>query len=301
MRRKLPSTAALAAFESAARHESFTLAASELALTQSAVGRQIANLEALVGVKMFRRTRRGVALTPTGLHYSRLVRARLDEVERDTLSVMAGGAAGGAIELAVVPTFATHWLVPRLPSFRAAHPGVAVHLHVHTRPFLFADTNLDAAIQATAGGWPGTRADKLVDETMVVICSPRLWPRRRRPAPKDIAKLPLIQMTTRPHAWRQWFAAQGIEGAGDMKGDRMELFSMATQAALSGLGAALVPEFFAAREIAAGELVTSAATAPFDSGLAYFLVQPEGDARSPAFGVFREWLLAQAESSDSSP
>lgn len=298
MRRKIPSTAALAAFEAAARHQSFTLAAGELSLTQSAIGRQISNLEDFVGVKMFRRTRRGVVLTPAGLQYSRTIRLRLDEVERDTLALMAAAGSGGSIELGVVPTFATHWLIPRLQSFRHQHPSMTVNLHVQTRPFLFSETGMDAAIQASAGGWPGTEADKLMDEPMKAVCSPRLWPRRKAPAPEDFAGFPLIQMTTRPYAWRDWFGAFGLEVEADTAGDRMELFSMAVQAALHGLGAALVPQFIVEGELARGELVAPRA-APFSSGLSYFLVRPEGDPGSTAFAAFRGWLLAETRQAQS--
>ena len=300
MRRKIPSTAALAAFESAARHQSFTLAAGELSLTQSAIGRQISNLEDFVGVKMFRRTRRGVVLTPAGIQYSRTIRVRLNEVERDTLALMAGAGAGGSIELAVVPTFATHWLIPRLQSFRKEHPSITVNMHVQTRPFLVPDTGMDAAIHASAGGWPGTQADKLMDEPMKAVCSPRLWPHRKAPSPADFAKLPLIQMTTRPYAWRDWFGAFKLEVEQDTAGDRMELFSMAVQAALLGMGVALVPQFIVDKEIAEGALLTPRA-APFNSGLSYFLIRPEGDSGGTAFEAFRAWLLRTASQSSGTP
>ena len=127
MRRKIPSTAALVAFESAARHQSFTKAADELALTQSAVCRQIAGLEEFLGIELFRRSRRGVKLTEAGLAYSRKVATQLDAVERDTLAAMGQQGAQG-LELAVVPTFATQWLVPRLKEFQRLHPEVTVHL-----------------------------------------------------------------------------------------------------------------------------------------------------------------------------
>jgi len=148
MRRKIPSTVALSAFEAAARHQSFTKAADELSVTQSAVCRQIAALEDLLGVKLFRRTKRGVIVTDAGLSYARSVRARLDEMESDTLALMANGAQGTTLDIGVVPTFATNWLLPRLAGFRRAHPHIIVNLHTRTRPFLFDDTSLDAAIYA---------------------------------------------------------------------------------------------------------------------------------------------------------
>jgi DNA-binding transcriptional LysR family regulator len=156
MRRKIPSTAALAAFEAAARHQSYTKAADELAVAQSAVCRQIAGLEEFLCVRLFRRSRRGVALTEAGLAYSRAVAARLDDVERDTLELMARGGEGGTLELGVVPTFGTKWLLPRLPSFVQRHPGVHVNLTSRTRPFLFDDTGLDAAIHAGEAKWTST-------------------------------------------------------------------------------------------------------------------------------------------------
>src|SRR6185369_7913780 len=146
--RKIPSTVALSAFEASARHQSCTKAAEELSVTQSAICRQIASLEDLLGVKLFRRTKRGVIVTEAGLIYARSVRARLDEMERDTLELMANGAQGTMLDIGVVPTFATNWLLPRLVGFRHTHPHIIVNMTTRTRPFLFDDTALDAAIYA---------------------------------------------------------------------------------------------------------------------------------------------------------
>src|SRR5688500_11860769 len=156
MRRKIPSTAWLTAFESAARHQSYTRAADELALTQSAVCRQIGALEDVLGVRLFRRSGRGVALTEAGRRYSQQVARQLDQVEQDTVELMSTGGTGGMLELAVVPTFGTRWLVPRLPDFLARHAGVHVHLAAQSRPFLFEGTPFDAAIYAGETLWPGT-------------------------------------------------------------------------------------------------------------------------------------------------
>jgi len=291
MRRKIPSTAALAAFEAAARHQSFTLAADELAVTQSAVCRQIAALEDFVGLKLFRRSRRGVLLTAAGTQYSRSVRARLDEVERDTLELMAKGGAGGALELGVVPTFATRWLVPRLAAFQQAHPGITLHLSARTRPFLFDESGLDAAIHAGDGGWPGTQARLLMRERLVAVGAPSLARRRLKAA--DVAKLPLLQSSTRPYAWRQWFASLGLSVERDLAGPRMELFSMLTEAAAQGLGAALVPSFLVEEELADGRLVVLLRH-EFISDLAYYLIVPEHKVDDPVLALFRDWIETEA-------
>jgi Transcriptional regulator len=202
MRRKIPTTAALVAFESAARHESFTKAADELSLTQSAICRQIATLEEFLGVELFRRSRRGVKLTEAGLNYSRRVAQRLDAVERDTLAVM-GQQGGGTLELAVVPTFATQWLLPRLKDFKRLHPEVTVNLTNRTRPFLFADTEFDAALYFGDGVWSGTVANFLMHENPVPVCSPELLGGRRRAVRRadrrvaaDAADHPALRLAT---------------------------------------------------------------------------------------------------------
>lgn len=293
MRRKIPSTAALVAFELAARHESFTRAAEELALTQSAVCRQIAALEDFLGVRLFSRTRRGVRLTEAGLAYSRQIAARLDAVERDTLSVMAHHGQGATIELAVVPTFATRWLMPRLGSLRAAHPEVTVNLTTRTRPFLFVETEFDAALYYGDAGWPGTEAHYLMHEDAVPVCSPELLGGRAALAASDIAQMPLLQQTTRPYAWRQWFESLGLRVAHDMTGTRLELFSMLAQAAMQGMGVALIPPFLIREELASGRLVSPLPhICPSDK--AYYLIIPERKAETAALTAFRDWLCAEA-------
>ena len=293
MRRKIPSTAALVAFESAARHQSFTKAADELNLTQSAICRQIGGLESFLNVELFRRSRRGVVLTEAGVAYSRKVAAQLDAVERDTLALM-GNQGTTSIELAVVPTFGTQWLLPRLRAFQQLHPEVTVHLTNRTRPFLFADTHFDAAIYYGDAEWSGTEAHFLMYEHLLPVCSPALL----GDAPVDaerIASLPLLQQTTRPYAWRQWFAAQGMNVARDMTGPRLELFSMLAQAAQHEMGIALIPPFLIQRELEEGSLVIALDRAVPNNDRAYYLMVPERKAKSAALKAFRDWLLAQAD------
>lgn len=293
MRRKIPSTAALISFEAAARHESFTKAAEELSLTQSAICRQIGGLEEFLNVELFRRSRRGVKLTEAGLSYSRRVSAQLDAVERDTLSVM-GHQGVNIIELAVVPTFGTQWLLPRLKDFQQRHPDVTINLTNRTRPFLFADTEFDAAIYFGDADWSGTESHRLMSENPMPVCSPALLASRDCLTPRDLADMPLLQQTTRPYAWRQWFTSTGINVARDMTGPRYELFSMLAQAAMHDMGVALIPPFLIQRELSEGRLVVANSHA-LASAKAYYLMIPERKVESASLKAFRDWLVQQAQ------
>ncbi|MEY4906683.1 MAG: hypothetical protein RL260_401 [Pseudomonadota bacterium] len=292
MKRSIPSTTALTAFDASARHESFTRAAEELALTQSAVCRQVAGLEAMLGVKLFRRTRRGVKLTDAGRGYASRVAERLDALERDTLELMAGAGGLPVIELAVVPTFGTRWLLPRLPQFLSG--AVQINLHTRTRPFLFDDTHFDAAIYAGDGHWPGCVTRKVLSERLIAVCSPALIAPHAAPIPlAALARLPLLQQTTRPHAWRRWFEASGLTCDGDLRGPRYEQFSMSVQAAVLGLGVALVPDFMVTDELAQGRLCQAVHDA-HDSDRAYYFVVPEGREQETLLARFGAWLAEAA-------
>ncbi len=297
MRRKIPSLQALACFDAAARHESYTRAAQELALTQSAVSRQLGALEEFLGIALFRRTRHGVALTPEGADYARQIAPRLQALERDTLDAMSRQGTAGSIALAAVPTFATRWLMPRLPRLNAQHPELVVHIETRTRPFLFADTGLDAALYSgtpeQVANWAGTRATALIEEEVVPVCAPALLGGRRRLQPAELTGLPLLQQSTRPEAWRQWFDVMQVDAPLALSGPRYELYSLTAAAAAEGLGLALVPRLLIEPELARGELVV-ACPRPLKSGRSYWLVLPERGPERPALTRFAAWLQQQA-------
>lgn len=299
MRRRLPTTQALACFESAARHQSYTRAAQELALTQGAVSRQIATLERHLGIELFRRTRHGVILTPEGADYARQMGRLLDTLERATQDAAARQGGGGALLIAVVPTFATRWLLPRLPDLARQHPDIVIHLETRTRPFLFADTDFDAALYAGTAEqftqWPGTHATPLLREDVVPVCSPDLRGYRPNLTPQDVAGLPLLQQSTRPDGWRQWFEAMGANAPDAMRGPRYELFSMTVAAAAHGGGVALAPLLLVQPELQRGELVI-ACDRPLRGLRHYCLVASLQAQERPVLGVFRQWLVRHAES-----
>lgn len=298
MRRKIPSTHALACFEAAARHESYTRAAQELALTQSAVSRQISSLEAYLGVELFRRTRHGVMLTASGADYARQTGRLLESLERATLDAAALQGGGGTLMLGVVPTFATRWLLPRLPDLARRYPDITIHLETRTRPFLFADTDFDAAIYAgtpeQVANWPGTQATPLLREDVVPVCSPVLPGYRPGITPEELADFPLLQQSTRPYGWRQWFDAMGVAAPMALRGPRYELFSMTATAAAHCGGVALVPTILVQEELERGELVV-ACDRPLLGERHYYLVAPAQSLRLAPLAAFRSWLIEQTD------
>jgi DNA-binding transcriptional LysR family regulator len=293
VRRKIPSTDALIAFEAAARHLSFTRSAEELSLTQSAVGRQVAALEEYLGTPLFNRFKRRISLTEAGELYAKRVRENLERIERDTLATMAHRSAGGILELAVIPTFATRWLIPRLPEFYAKHDNVVINLTTRAAPFLFKDTPFDAAIHFGDPVWPGSITRHLFGEEITAVCSPRLLAGREKVSERDVAEFTLLHQSARPDAWRQWLARAAVHDVDSMKGQRYELFSMLVEAAKAGLGVALIPRFLVVQELKSGELVRPCdLSLPNDKG--YYLVYPERKQNSPLITTFERWLVRTA-------
>jgi LysR family glycine cleavage system transcriptional activator len=296
---KVPNISTLLAFEAAARHESFTRAAHELFVTESAISRQINVLESSLGVRLFVRVKQRVVLTRAGRLYSIQVRKSLGNLDRDTLSLIAHGSSGGHLELAVLPTFASDWLIPRLPDFNARVPGVRINMSVRTEMFPFEETHFEAAIHYGTPNWPGTTADYLFGEEVVPVCSSRLLTRPLR-HPSDLLKYPLLHSTTRPDSWADWFANLGVEDQRTRQGVRYEVYTMLIRGAAAGLGVALVPRFFVESQLERLELVIPI-EAPYVPESAYYLVYPTDMGNSRPLEQFRDWLVSQAEEFTSEP
>jgi LysR family transcriptional regulator, glycine cleavage system transcriptional activator len=198
MRRRIPSLSALMAFSAAAKHLSVTLAASELGLTESAVSRQIAQLETQLGVKLFYRIKKRITLTRAGAAYGTSVAQTIERIERDALEIMGYEAEGTVLDVAALPTVGAQWLIPRLPDFYARHPGVVVNVSARNTRFFFSETALDGALYFGQPDWPGTQADHLFDEILLPVGSPTLIGKRARLQPSEIAELRLLHLVTRP-------------------------------------------------------------------------------------------------------
>lgn len=289
---KIPNMSALLAFEAAARHESFTHAAKELFLTESAISRQIATLESNLGVRLFVRSKQRVMLTRAGRLYGTQVRRALENLDRDTLSIIAHGSGGGYLELAVLPTFASQWLIPRMKDFNDRNPDVRINMGIRTDLFSFEESHFEAAIHYGKPTWPGTSSDYLFGEEVVPICAPSLLAKGIR-KPHELLNYPLLHSTTRPDAWSRWFANLGVEDNATMQGVRYELHSMLISAAAAGLGIALVPKFFVDEQLTQlGLVIPFAATAVEES--AYYLVYPTELSHGKPLELFRTWLLEEA-------
>jgi LysR family transcriptional regulator, glycine cleavage system transcriptional activator len=295
MIRTLPSRSALIAFEAAARHQSFTSAAAELSLTESAISRQVAALENQLGLKLFNRIKKRVTLTKAGLLYSKQVRTSLLQMEQDMTNIMSHGGAREILELAVLPTFCSQWLIPRIKSFYQQSPDVTINMSARSTIFLFKETSFDAAIHFGKPNWPGTVADFLFTEEVVAVCKPELLPSGCLTNAEDIWNFPLLHLTSRPDAWRHWCDTAGFSSVNTMQGARYEYFSLLISAACAGLGIALIPRFLIVDELEKKQL-SIAYEFPLKSNDAYYLVYPEENLSSSALKQFRRWLLEGVKS-----
>jgi LysR family glycine cleavage system transcriptional activator len=277
----------LAAFESAARLQSFTAAAAELHLTQSAVSRQIRSLEDLLGVELFVRERQTVRLSAAGETYAQDIRQALQQVATATLGFRAN-PGGGTLNLAILPTFGTRWLAPRLPKFQTAHPGITINLSTRLAPFDFQVDPLDAAIHFGPPEWPGAKLDFLMKESVVPACSPAVKAQYKLREPADLLDAPLMHLISRPDAWKHWLRAAGVPFA-EVHGMLVDQFAVAAQAAIAGVGVALLPTFLIETELARGDLVL-AVDKFMESSDHYYLAWPVRRETYPPLMAFRQWI-----------
>lgn len=291
MRRDLPPLNALRAFEAAARLLSFTRAADELAVTQAAVSHQIKSLEEWLGVLLFQRLPRRLALTDGGRELLATIRNSFDRIESAVGRVRRNDGAG-PLTVSVLPSFAAKWLVPRLGRFQTQHPDIEVRIAAETRLSLF-DDGVDLAIRAGRGHWPDLVCERLLNEELFPVCSPRLL---AGPAPlvdpADLKRHTLLHDDFEQD-WRMWLDAAGVTGVDWRRGPRFSNSSMVIQAAVEGQGVALARSALAQADLKAGRLVR-----PFRidiaSDLAYYIVCPAAHTARPKVRAFRDWLMREA-------
>jgi len=293
-RRLLPAIHELHAFEATARTGSISGAARELDLTQSAVSRQIKSLEAQLGLELFIREKQRVRLTLAGQSYARDIREALRRVSTASLAIRAN-PLGGTLNLGVLPTFAARWLIPHLHRFAERYPGININLFSRPTPFDFNLDSIDAAIHFGKAEWPEAAFEPLFGESVLPIGSPALMARAGIRKPKDVRKVPLLILLSRPDAWERWLEHHGAPAEG-VHGTMFDQFEMLIQAARHGLGLALLPTFLVADELKTGALVPAPITEVPSPYKYYLAFPPERGGYAPLV-AFREWLAEEAASS----
>jgi len=286
-RRLIPSTSMLMAFDAAARTGSFTAAARELNLTQGAVSRQVSALEDQLGVELFERIKKTIKLTDTGKIYAGDIHRALQTIRNASISAMSRSLSA-VLNLAVLPTIGTRWLMPRLPLFLKEHPDLTVNFVTKLSPFDFQSEDLDSAIHYGLPNWPNTQSMYLMGEEAIPVCSAEFLNDHPISRPADLTDIPLLHLATRPGDWVSWLAANGLTAPRE-QGMLFENFLIITQAAVAGLGVALLPRFLIQSEIDRGELIVCF-DMPLESEEGYYLITPVDKADYAPVVAFREWL-----------
>ena len=293
--RKYPSTTALQCFETAARHLSFTNAAQEMHITQSAISKQVAQLEEMLNIALFYRTPQRISLTPAGKSYYLEVLAILKHIETATTTLMSHSDNTEVLRVVSNPTFCSRWLIPALTGFSQAYPLINLDIKEQVGPFFFEDQNVDVAFLYGDGIWGKMEAIKLFDEYCVAVCQPK-YLQDNQPATK-LGNYVLLQSRLRPSAWYEYFRQQGISVDGTFVGPRFDTFHACIAAALLGYGIALVPLRLVTPELESGALVTAWDYAAKSRG-SYYITYPLSLGNTHKVKAVLEWINAYLASNN---
>ena len=295
MRGKIPKTELLVTFEVVARHESYTRAAEELALTQSAVFRQVTALEDFLHTSLFNHAKKRIFLNEAGKHYLSIVKETLNKLERDTNSIMTWQPTVQVLELAVNPTFSTHWLIPNLREFNKLNPDIIVNIHSLASMSDFLSREYDAAIMREDFCSPWSEVEYLFEEEILPVCGCGLLsePRQKLAVEELLGEFPLLHQSTRIHGWQEWFALSNITSPQINIGPRFDLLSMLIAAVRSNLGVALLPRFAIQHDLDSGEMVIPC-DVPIRTGNRFIMTWQEDKTESRHLQVFRDWRLQKS-------
>lgn len=291
--RDLPPLNAIKAFDAVARCGSFTAAARELCISQGSISRHVANLEDALGSALFAREASGASLTPAGRRLYEVSKPALEGIARVSMACRAGSRGISVLRISTLSSFGLRCLTPRLQDFQKRHPGVLIDLTTaDARPDMVS-TGHDAAIVSEPRPDRPASKEHLFDEVVVPICEQSFAEEHRLREPGDLSTAPLIDTTTRPELWRDWFNAHGVQQSSDATvGLGFQHYYISIQAALSGLGVAIVPEILVREEIAAGTLVVPI-NASHQTERTYSVVTNPTVPASPALANFCAWLKVQ--------
>ncbi len=289
-----PSISTVRAFESAARLESFTRAAHELNITQSAVSHAVRELELRLNQSLFLRDGRRLALTDAGRRYLPFAAEALARLRAGDQAVIDPGRRARVLTVSVSPSFAAKWLVPRLGAFSAAHPDLELRISATPTHIDFSDGEIDVAVRHGDGNWPDLSCTRLCAETMFPVCSPSLL-RNLPKTPADLARSVLIHHRN-ADAWRAWLSAHGVPAPASrvVRGPVFNEMSLVIDAAIAGQGVALARSALAEHDLRDGRLVRPMPDEQ-PATFAYWIVCPKRTADSAKISRFREWLLEEAK------
>lgn len=291
--RKYPSTTALQCFESAARHLSFTKAGQELNMSQSAVSKQVAQLEALLNISLFYRTSHRIFLTPAGKGYYVEVLNILKHIETATINLMTNSSNAEVLNILSTPTFCSRWLIAALKGFSQTYPLIQLDIAEQVGTFFAQDQGVDIAFLYGDGIWSGMEAIKLFDEHCIAVCHPDYF-QDKSPYRTQIDRCELLQFSARPNAWYEYFEQQSIGARGAFAGPRFGTFYTCIAAALLGYGIALVPQRLVTPELESGELVLAWEYTARGRG-AYYMAYPLSLGNSHRIKVILSWILSYLE------
>lgn len=302
MRRQLPPLNALRAFETAARYMSISQAANELRVTPAAISHQIRILEDHVGLPLFIRNGRGLALTDAGSAGLRDLREGFARLGAAMDAINSLGEAG-VLSISVAPSFAAKWLLPRLDGFQAAHPEIDVHVSASMELANFVKDGVDLAIRYGSGRYSDVAVERLLAESVVPVCSPEFL-KRHGPfsGPGDLVEATLLHDDSPDNDpscpnWEMWLTAAGARHIDAARGPRFNQSSLVIEAALLGRGVALAKTALATRDLRQGRLVQPFASA-VKLDFAYFVAAPRSKLNLPKVSHFLHWLRQEASAEE---
>ncbi|MNX93604.1 Glycine cleavage system transcriptional activator [compost metagenome] len=295
LRKFAPSMSQLLAFDAAARLGSFTEAASELCLTQSAISRHIQELEGLLQADLFTRRGRRISLTTEGARYAREIAGALARIRNASIDIYESRLQSGALQLAVLPIFSSKWLMPRLGNFQALHPEILINLHSRTGDIERASQGMDACIAVGDGNWPNMVAHHLVSTQGIIIAAPELLARQPLRQPEDLQRHSLLEANTTAPGWRECLMDSNMDPRIAKVGSRFEYTAHLIQAVSSGLGLGLVTDLFVQDELRAGTLTTPQLQGFCIPAKHYYLLHSPEKSESASLQTFKTWLLDAAD------
>jgi LysR family glycine cleavage system transcriptional activator len=299
MARHLPPLNALRAFEAAARHGSFSGAAQELRVSDSAVSQQVRALERYLGTRLFKRLPRGLVLTELGTTYLPVLSAGFDRLAEATARLRTGGV-GGLLTVATLPAFANGWLLPRISRFADLYPRVDLLLKTSRALADFRREDVDVAIRFTAGPTNDTESILLMSEDVFPVASPTLVAPALVPMKvADLRTLPLLHdVDARPNqpwlGWQDWFERAGVESSPALRGMKFTDSIVLLGAAVAGLGVALGRSPHIEGLLARGQLIRLTQDS-WRAAWAYHLVAPATNFAKPNVRAFCDWIVEEAQ------